>query len=355
MKRGFVAVRSLLILALGLGMFVAGAAKVASAAPANKLNVYIWSEYIDPDIIKDFEKKFNCKVTVDLYEDNESMMAKLAAGGSSLYDIAVPSDYVVPVLVKRGLIQKLNKANIPNMANVDEKFASPPFDPGNEYTAPYQWGTVGIYVRRKPGMVLDEGWSMIFDPKKQPGPFVLIDSMRESISGAMKFMGHSVNETDPELLKKARDLLLEAKGRSVGFDAGVGGKNKVLSKVANMAVVYNGDAVRGMGEDPETYYFVPREGGEIWLDNMVIPAKAPNKEMAEKFINYILEADVGAKLSNFNQYATPNKASKPKVNPDDLNNKAIYPTPEIMEKLEFLHDLGDKTKLFDEIWTQVKS
>jgi spermidine/putrescine transport system substrate-binding protein len=327
----------------------------SALAQKNKLNLFIWSEYIDPEIVKDFEKKFDCKVTVDLYEDNESLLAKLEGGGKSLYDVVVPSDYVITAMIKRGLISKLNKANIPNLSNIDPTFANPPYDPGNEYTAPYQWGTVGIYLRKKPGQTVEESWSLVFDKSKQPGPFVLIDSMRENISAALKYSGQSVNTTDAEQLKKARDLLIEAKKRALGFDGGVGGKNKVLARQATMAIVYNGDAVRGMGEDAETYYFVPKEGGEIWMDNLAIPAAAPNRAMAEKFINFILDAEVGAKLSNFNQYATPNKAALAKINPDDLKNPAIYPTPEIRAKLEFLHDLGDKTKLYDEIWTQIKA
>lgn len=327
----------------------------ASAAPKNKLNLYIWSEYIDPEIVKSFEQKFDCKVTIDLYEDNESMIAKLAAGGASTYDIIVPSDYAVPIVAKRGLAQKLDHSKIPNLSNIDPKFLNTPFDPDNQYSAPYQWGTVGIYMRKKPGQEIDQSWALLFDPKKQPGKFVIIDSMREAISAALKYRGHGVNETDPAKLKEALALLAEAKGRSLGFDGGVGGKNKVLSKVVDMAVVYNGDAVRGMGEDSETVYFVPKEGGEIWLDSMMIPAKAPNKAMAEAFINYILDAEVGAQLSNFNQYATPNKAALPKITPEDLANPAIYPPPEVMAKLEYLEDLGDKTKLYDELWTRLKS
>ncbi len=327
----------------------------ASAAPKNKLNLYIWSEYIDPEIIKSFEKKFDCKVTVDLYEDNESMIAKLAAGGVSTYDIIVPSDYAVPIVAKRGLAQKLDHAKIPNLSNIDAKFLNPPFDPGNEYSAPYQWGTVGIYMRKKPGQEVDPSWGLVFDPKKQPGKFVLIDSMREAISSALKYRGLGVNETDPAKLKEILALLSEAKGRSIGFDGGVGGKNKVLSKVADLAIVYNGDAVRGMGEDPETVYFVPKEGSQIWLDSMMIPAKAPNKAMAEAFINYILDAEVGAQLSNFNQYATPNKAALDKITPEDRANEAIYPSAEIMAKLEYLQDLGEKTKIYDELWTRLKS
>jgi spermidine/putrescine transport system substrate-binding protein len=135
----------------------------------------------------------------------------------------------------------------------------------------------------------------------------------------------------------------------------VGAKNKVLARVCRVGVVYNGDAVRGTKEDPETYYFVPKEGGEIWLDSLCIPSKAPNRDMAEKFINYILDAKVGAQLSNFNQYPTPNKAALEFITPADLKNPAIYPTPDIMAKLEFLKDLGSKTAWYDELWTTIKS
>ncbi len=327
----------------------------AAADAPTKLNVFIWSEYIDPEIIKGFEKKFNCKVTVDLYEDNESMMAKLEGGGDALYDIIVPSDYIVPALVSRNLLAPLRMENLPNVKNVEERFLKPPYDKENKFTVPYQWGTVGLYVRKKKDKPIEETWGLLFDPAKAYGKFVLIDSMRENFSAALRYKGHSVNTTDAANLTSVRDLLIDAKKRAVGFESGVGGKNKVLAKGASVAIAYSGDAVRGMAEDPETYYFVPKEGGEIWMDNLAVPAKAPHRDLAEKFINYILEPEVGAQLSNFNQYPTPNKASRAFINSEDLNNPAIYPTPEIMSKLEFLHDLGDSTKLFDEIWTEVKS
>lgn len=338
------------LIAVAVGVLLAGGA----VAQPNKLNVFIWSEYIDPEIVANFEKQYDCKVTLDLYEDNESMMAKLQGGGASLYDICVPSDYIIPDLLKRKLLAPLRHENIPNLKNLEPKFASPPYDPGNKYTAAYQWGTSGIYVR-KGGQPLEQTWGLIFDSKKQPGPFLLFDDMRGMIGGALLYKGYSVNTTDPKELREVRDLLIEAKKRSQGFAGGVEGKNKVLAKAAQLAICYNGDAVRGMGEDAETEYFVPREGGEIWVDSLCIPAKAPNRDLAEKFINYILDPKVGAKLSNFNQYATPNLAAREFVNPDDLKNPAIYPTPDIMAKLEFVKDLGRKLKLYDELWTQIKS
>ncbi len=327
----------------------------SSAQAENRLNLYIWSEYIDPKIISQFEKKFHCKVTTDLYEDNESMMAKLAAGGDSLYDIIVPSDFIIPALIKRNLIQKLPHDQISNLKNLDPLFSDKSFDPGNAYTVPYQVGTVGIYLRKQPGQKIDQSWALLFDPSKQNGSFVLMDAMRETIGSALRYLGYSLNETDPEKLKQAAKVLYSSKERSLGFDGGVGGRNKVLSGNADMAMVYSGDGVRGMTEDPDTYFFVPREGAEVSIDNLAIPAKAPNFKMALTFINYILEAEIGAQLSNFNQYTSPNLASRAKINPDDLNNPAIYPSEEIMKKLEEVKDIGNSTRLYDEIWSQVKN
>lgn len=329
-------------------------APVSAAGPC-ELNLFIWSEYIDPEIVAAFEKEFSCKVTIDLYEDNESMMAKLQGGGTALYDVVVPGQYLIPVMVKLNLLAELRHANLPNLANLDEKFVNPVYDPGNRYSVGYQWGTVGIYLRRKPGKAVDETWGLLFDKTKQYGSYLLMDSMREMMGSVAKYQGKSLNTTVPDDVRAQIAVLGDSKARSQGFEGGVGGKNKVLGKAVDAAVVYNGDAVRGMADDPETYYFVPREGGVLWLDNLVVPAKAPHRDSAEKFINYILDAKVGAQLSNFNQYATPNKAAKAFVTPEDLANPAIYPSAEMMEKLEFINDLGDGNRLYDEAWTQVKS
>jgi len=331
------------------------AAALQAGAQAHKLNLFIWSEYIDDEIISDFEKQFDCDVTVDLYEDNESMMAKLQGGGDALYDVCVPSDYIIPALVQRKLIGPLDHAKIPNLKNVKTKFLNPPYDPGNQYSVPYQWGTVGIYLRKEAGKEVEQTWGLFFDPAKQPGSFLLMDSMRECFSAALNYLGYSINSVDKKELLQARDILVDAKKRSIGFEGGVGGKNRVLSRGCTMAMVYNGDAIRGTQEDAETHYFVPREGGQVWMDNMCIPAKAPNRDMAEKFIDFILDGEVGARLSNYNQYATPNEASMSHITPEDLANPGIYPPEEILSKLEFLKDLGKDTKIYDEIWTQIKS
>ena len=147
----------------------------------------------------------------------------------------------------------------------------------------------------------------------------------------------------------------EPKKRSLGFESGVGGKNRVLARTATAAMAYSGDAMRGMKEDIDTYYFIPREGSQIWVDNLAVCAKAPNRIVAEKFLNFILNPEVGARLADFNQYATPNKAALAFVHPDNLANPVIYPPGDVMKRLEFLRDLGKGTRAYDEVWTSLKA
>lgn len=328
----------------------------ASAQPAvGRLNVFIWSEYLDPEVVKEFERRFSAKLTVDVYEDAESMLAKLQGGGTALYDLVVPPDHLVPTMVKLGLLAPLRHTNLPNLKNLDLQFANPPYDRGNQFSVAYQWGTVGILVRPPAGKPLPDSWGLVFDPKLQPGKFLLIDSVRDCLGAALKFQGRSLNNTDVSALKAARDLVVAAKQRAVGFEGSVGAKNKVAARQAAAAIVYSGEAARAMADDATLRYIIPREGSQIWVDNLCIPAKAPHRELAEQFINFVLDPQVGARLSNFLQFATPNVAARAFIKPADLQNPAIYPPAEVMAKLEFLEDLGAKTKLFDEAWTQVKA
>ena len=339
-----------------LSLVIALALALRSAAAGDKLNLFIWSEYIDPKIIAQFEAREHCKVNIDLYEDAESMMAKMQGGGTSLYDIVVPPDHEVKAMIKLKLLAPLRHENLPNLTNLDAAFANPPYDMGNQYTVAYQWGTVGVFYRTSSNQPPPaQSWGIFFDAKQQCGSFVLMDSLRDSLGAALKYKGYSLNSIDPKELKEARDLVIAAKKRCGGFDGSVGSKNKVLAKTARYSIVYSGEAARGMTEDKETRYFIPQEGSQIWLDNLAVPAQAPHRDLAEKFINYILDARVGAQLSAYTQFASPNQAALEFIPKADRQNEAIYPRPEIKAKLEFLKDLGAKTRLYDEVWTQVKA
>lgn len=325
-----------------------------------ELKIFTWSEYMDEENMpKEFEKATGIKVKLDMYESNEEMMAKLQAGGLGQYDIIIPSDFIIPSLINLKLIVPLNHSKIPNLKNLGKKFSTTSFDPGNKYTVGWQWGTVGLMYNKAKLKDSDvASWDIIFDPKKKPGSFYLIDSVREMMGIALVYLGYDFNSINPKELKAASDLLIETKKRKecLGFKGGVGGKNDVISGVADAAVVYNGDSIQTVKKEPEKFGFiVPKEGTEIWIDSMCIPAKAPNMEAAHKWINWVLEPEVGAALSNYNQYATPNDAAIPFLNKEDLQNPGIWPTPETMRTLYFVKDLGKNNKIVDQAWTRVKS
>jgi len=344
-----------LVVALAIGF----CATLGSAGEAGKrVTVYMYSEYIDPELPKEFEKLTGMPAKIDVYENTEEMMAKLQqAGGVSQYDVVVVSDHAIPVLARLGLLQPLHLEKIPNAKNVSAQFKKPPYDPDEKYSLPYQWGTVGLMYRKDKLPQAESSWSLLLDPAKQPGPIVLIDSMRDMLGVALKSLGYSVNSKKVEELKEAGQAILRAKKspKCLGFEGGVGGRNKVADGSAVLAIVYSGDAIKATAEDGHLGYVLPREGTIVWVDAMTIPAKAPNVEGAHAFIHFILDAEVGARLSNFNRCATPNAASLPKIKQEDRENPAIYPSAEDLKKLEYIEDVGDTTRLYDEVWTAAKA
>lgn len=327
-----------------------------AASASSELHLYIWSEYIDTQIVKDFEAANHCKVVIDLFESNEQMIAKLQAGGVSQYDLVVPSGFVVPSMVQLGLLRKLSHDSIPNLKNIKPMFRATAFDSGNVWTVPYQWGTVGLVANRKLLPDFKPSWSMVLKPGGRK-PFLLFDSEREMLGSVLKYLGKSANTLDKADLEAASKVLLEAKKDAdfLGFEANVGGKNKVVAGTAAVAMAYNGDAVKAMAEDSDIVFANPVEGGVMWVDNLAIPVKAPNAALAYKFIDFILDAHVGARLSNFNQYATPNEAAMPFIDPVDIANPAIYPDSATLAKLEAVTDLGKDGRLYSETWKIVKS
>ena len=351
-----------LIIAVG-GLLLSGCEKKPAGGP-RQLTVYMYSEYIDPELPVQFEKLTGIKPRIVVYENSEEMLAKLQqGGGAGQYDVIVVSDVVVPALIKLGLVRPLDAGKIPNRVNVAPRFCDPPFDPGSKYSMPYQWGTVGlVYAKDKmpPG---DVSWAVVFEPSKQIGPFILMDSMRDMLGVALKYQGKSMNSRKAEEVKAAGELILRAKRspNSLGFEGGVGGKSRVAAGTAAAAVVYNGDAVKAAAENDKSgsavkiAFTVPKEGGVIWTDVMMITAKAANSDGAHRFINFILDAKAGAQLSNFNRYATPNAASMPMIRPVDRENPAIYPPETTMQKLEYLNDLDQDTRIYDEVWTTIKA
>lgn len=321
------------------------------------LQLYTWTDYIDPSIVRDFEQQTGIKVRTTYYESNEEMQAKLQAGGVSQFDLVVPSDFIVPVLINLKLLQPLDKSKIPNLNNLDPKFSNPPYDPGNRYTAGYLWGTVGLMYRTDIFKTPPASWGVLFDPAQQKGAFTFMDSPREMLGIALRYLGYSVNTTQPAQVKRAVEAMLTAKrSRNFkGFQGGVSATKLLLANQAVAAVVYNQDALRVAEGNPRYGFTIPREGSTLFIDSMAIPAQAPNPQAAHAFINFILDARIGARLAEYQQSATPNAAAKKLLKPELLKNPAIWPSEAQMKVLEFILDQGRNNRVLDEAWTQVKS
>ena len=322
--------------------------------PAPKtVTVFMWSEYIDPELLERFQKETGLEVVLDTYENTETMMSKVASAGDQ-YDVVVVSDHAIRTMSGKGTFRRLDLSRIPNAKNVAARFRNPAYDPEGRFSLPYQWGTIGIIYRADRLPDFEPGWAALLDPARQPGPVVLLDSMRDLMAAALVFKGYSPNTRSADELKAAGDALSAARGkRMIGFYGSPDSVGKVLAGDAWLAMAYNGDAVSRL--DDNTDFGVPAEGSVIWVDAMTVPAKSPNPEGAYKFINFILAGDVGAQLSNYLAYATPNEASLPLIDEEVRGDERVYPTESQMATMTMLEDVGEATGLYDQIWTRVKA
>lgn len=332
-----------------------GAAPTPAAPPAEaelgpvegELHIYNWSDYIAEDTVANFEKEFNCKVTYDTFESNEEMVAKLQAGAGG-YDLVCPSGYAVTVLRNLDLIEKLHKKHLPNLANVASIFQNTVFDPQSEYTVPWQWGITGIAYRKDKVTAPPESWGVFHDAKLK-GKMTMMDDMRDAIGAWLKFRGKSLNSTAAEDLAQAKADALLAKANLKSFiSAPV--KAQLIAGDVWIAQMWNGDSAQAKAENAEIEWALPKEGSSIWTDSMVVPKGAKNKRAAHEFLNYVLRPEVGASISNFTGYGTPNQAALAK-----MTTPVPYPSSEQMKLLEYQQDLGEHTATWDQVWTEIKS
>lgn len=318
-----------------------------------ELRLLNWSDYMPREVLSEFEKREGVKVVEDTYDSPEAMLSKLQAGGDSEFDLLITPDYTVGTLARAGSLLELDKSKLPNLQNLDPQFADPAFDPGGKYSVVYQWGTTGLAYREDLVSGPVESWAVLFDPAKQVGRFLLLDEMREMMGAALKYKGESVNTTDPAKLAEVQALLLEAKRRSQGFAGGTSIRDRLIAGDIAVGPAYSGDILAAQPENPKLKYVIPVEGATLWTDNLVILKKSPNQELAYKFINFLLEPEIAAQISNSIGYATPVAAAMDKI--EERDNPLIYPTEEKRARLELLADLGDQADAFNKVWSEVKS
>ncbi len=279
------------------------------------LNFYNWSEYIDPDLLTAFQDQYGVTVTESFYDSNETMLSQIQGGVS--YDLIVPSDYMVAIMIEEGLLIELNKDAIPNFENMDPQFTSQPYDNGAKYSAAYQYGTTGLGVNlAATGEDVPHSWALIFDPELTanfPGGVSVLNDPRETMGAALEYLGYSLNDTNLDHLAEATEVIKKAKANIATFDSDQYDEALVAGEVA-VAQGYSGNMIVSIGEadNPDDFiYILPEEGATLWIDNMAVPTNSQSVCTAHTFINFLLDAENGAALTNWNYYGSPNAASVP--------------------------------------------
>lgn len=343
--------RSVVVAALLVSFLLCQATALAALRRTPELNVFNWTEYLPQEVLNAFAKEYGVKVNYDTYSSNEEMLAKLSAGASG-YDIVVPSDYMVTILRKQNLLEPLDKKALPNMKNLEPSLLNQEFDPGNKYSVPYMWGTVGIAVNTTKVKEKITGWKDLWNTKYK-GRIVLPDDSREVIGMALQVLGKTRNSTNAKDLEAAKQRLKSLVPLVKAFDSD-SPKSLLLSGEVYLGMVWSGEAVLANMENPNIIYVIPEEGGGIWMDNLAIPKSARNKDMAHKFIDFLLRPQIGAKLSEAYPYGNPNKASHAFTSPEIIKNPACYPSAAALKRAEWLTDVGAATVIYDRIWTELK-
>ncbi len=315
------------------------------------LNVYNWSDYIDPAVLTEFENEFQVKLVYDTFASNEELLAKLQ-GGAAGYDVVVPSGYMVAIMIGENLLSPIDTSQIPNLKGLDPNFLNPPYDPKSQYSVPFAYGTSGLgYNYDEIGEELDS-WGALWDPRFK-GRILLLDDMREVFGLAYKYLGYSVNDTDPAHLEEAKQLLMDQKTNLLKYESAMN-KDLLLTREALISHHWAGDIYQLIDEDSSFAFTIPKEGATLFTDCMTIPAAAPHKELAHKFINFILRPEITGRIVNKIWYAMPYPDALQYVDEEISSDPNIFPPDEILSRCEFIADLGDFTKDMDRAWTELK-
>ncbi len=337
----------------------------SGSAGARELHVYNWSDYLPDAVIEAFEARCGCDVIYDVYTSNEEMLAKLQAGATG-YDILVPTDYAVATLIAQGQLLPLDRARLPNLKNIKPSFLDPSFDPGNRYSVPYAFGptVLGFNTAKMEEMgIPTDTWAAIFEPEhleKLKGRVTVLDDFREIIGAALMYLGHSPNSTDRAHWEEAQALILRAKPYWAAFNAS--NYNTLLASGDIWLVHgYSMDVFQAAEEAAEADngieigYAIPKEGAFMSTDNLVVHKAAPEPELAFDFINFLLEGEQSAVLSNELGIGNPNAAATPFIDAEVLADPVLSPSGEIIEKLQGIAELNAKDRRdLNRVWTEIK-
>ena len=360
----------LLLMLVGLLLSAGGCTAQSENATSvnrekNVLYLFNWNNYLAPDSVRRFEAVCDCRLSQDYYSDNEEMLAKLAAGASG-YDVIVPTGNALDTLLRQGALRPLDKSLLPNLKNINPAYLDTAFDPGNKYSVPYAYTLSLLGFNQEKLKELDlpiDSWALIFEQKhleKIKGRVTVLDSQRELMAAALKYLGYSVNDASEEHWKQAADLILRAKPYWAAFSNA--GYIKELAK-GNLWVAhgYSNDMFQAALDAKKTgrpftiSYSTPKEGAVLALDSMVLHRSGKRPDLAHQFINFMLDGKNSAELTNLTGSGNPNEDAMRYIQPEIASNKAIFPDAELLSRLEMLRDLDrGQRRLLSRLWTEIK-
>lgn len=315
------------------------------------LHYFTWSDYVSLELLREFEQQTGAKVVVDTFGSNEELLAKLQSGADG-YDVTVPSDFMVSIMIRLGLLAELDLSKIPNAALLVEHLQRLPFDPDHQYSVPYLWGTVGIGYDASVLPEPPDSWSVLWDARYK-GKISMLNDQREVFGVVLRSMGYSLNTRDPAVIERAKEKLIRQKPlvktyTSEHYDQLLASGEVVL------AHGWGGPVARAMAERPSIRYVVPKEGGTIWSDCLVVLKTSRHKDLAMQFVNFLLDPRIAALTSDRLLFASANREAKKLVSPRVRNNPAVYPPESLLDRLEWMSDVGDAIRVYDRAWTELK-
>lgn len=331
-------------------------ATTAVKGPRDQLYLYTWTQYADEkSILKTFTAQTGIKLFPDVYESNDSMLAKVQAGGGGAYSIIYPSDYVVQQMLSAGLLAKIDRNRLVGLENLFPKFQNPIYDPNNGHSIPFTWGTTGLVYNSEILQTPPDDWEYLWQNRDRLSKRItLIDDKREVMGAVLKMLGYSYNSTQESEIKQAYEKLEQLKPAIAAFDTDAW-RNRILAGDLYIAMCYSGDAIKIAKENPKFKYVIPKSGTSLWTDTIVIPRTAPNQDGAYEWINYILKPDVSAKFVTTQSLATPNRLAFESLPPRYKNNPSLFPPDEVLEKCDRIADIGEMDAVYERYWTKLKS
>lgn len=343
----------LLTLVLAFAIFSTALAGCGGGGNKTTLTILNWGEYLDPELLEAFKKANpDIKVNYSTTTSNEEMYTMVTSGDSSI-DVIVPSDYLVERLIKEDMLAELDLANIPNFEHVEEAAKSRTFDPDSTYSIPYMMGTVGIVYNKTLVDEVPDSWDILWN-EKYSGKIMMYDSIRDSIMVALSKLGYDINTTDKAQLEEAGALLKQQRPLVLSYGTDNIQSSMVGGSVA-LAVDYSGAAAAAIEENDDLGYVVPKEGSNIWVDNIVVMKNSKSKTAAEKFIDFLCDPEVAAQNAEYIGYSTPNAAAEEFIDAQMLENEAFVITQDQIDRCVYFKDLGEALEMYNEVWMDVKT